>query len=221
MFTSCCECVGFWVTLLTWMPWSILSYEFSEFRESDPLSHGVFISTKPTILPYNYSQSNLRWHFRKALSKLKAQSSKVSFYCGRRDVRALSFELWNSIKKCHPKWDSGHPKWDSGISCALHGDIRYLMHFQGTVEFNVPAQLCLCPCQLPSRNLEPHAREVYTTSSSQVLSSVLSADNFAYVSVCVCLYVFNRVRMCPDDVVRWWRKQTAWEVREVSNTSED
>jgi hypothetical protein len=23
----------------------------------------------------------------------------------KRDFRALSFELWNSIRKCHPKWD--------------------------------------------------------------------------------------------------------------------
>ena len=58
---------------------------------------------------YIYSQSHLGWHFRKALSKLKAQSSKLerlfSPKRGKRGVRALSFELWNSIRKCHPKWD--------------------------------------------------------------------------------------------------------------------
>jgi len=39
----------------------------------------------------------------------KAQSSKLErlfFHVSvKRDVRALSFELWNSIRKCHPKWD--------------------------------------------------------------------------------------------------------------------
>ena len=39
----------------------------------------------------------------------KAQSSKLErLLCHvsvKRDVRALSFELWNSIRKCHPKWD--------------------------------------------------------------------------------------------------------------------
>jgi len=39
----------------------------------------------------------------------KAQSSKLErLFCHvlvKRDVRALSFELWNSIRKCHPKWD--------------------------------------------------------------------------------------------------------------------
>jgi len=38
----------------------------------------------------------------------KAQSSKLErLFCHvsvKRDVRALSFALWNSIRKCHPKW---------------------------------------------------------------------------------------------------------------------
>jgi len=42
-------------------------------------------------------------------SPFKAQSSNLeslfSLKRGKRDVRALSFELWNSIRKCHPKWD--------------------------------------------------------------------------------------------------------------------
>ena len=40
---------------------------------------------------------------------LKAQSSKLEgLFCHvsvKRGFRALSFELWNSIRKCHPKWD--------------------------------------------------------------------------------------------------------------------
>ena len=40
---------------------------------------------------------------------LKVQSSKLErLFCHvsvKRDVRALSFQLWNSIRKCHPKWD--------------------------------------------------------------------------------------------------------------------
>ena len=39
----------------------------------------------------------------------KAQISKLErLFCHvtvKRDVRALSFELWHSIRKCHPKWD--------------------------------------------------------------------------------------------------------------------
>jgi len=39
----------------------------------------------------------------------KTQSSKLEcLFChvsGKRDFRALSFELWNSIRKCHSKWD--------------------------------------------------------------------------------------------------------------------
>jgi len=39
----------------------------------------------------------------------KAQNSKLErLFCHvsvKRDVRALSFELWNSIRKCHPTWD--------------------------------------------------------------------------------------------------------------------
>jgi len=44
--------------------------------------------------------------FSKAVSKLKAQSSNVSCVTlVKRDVRALSFELCNCLRKCHPKWD--------------------------------------------------------------------------------------------------------------------
>jgi len=39
----------------------------------------------------------------------KAQNSKLErLFCHvsmKRDVRALNFDLWNSIRKCHPKWD--------------------------------------------------------------------------------------------------------------------
>ena len=39
----------------------------------------------------------------------KAQNSKLErLFCRnsvKRDVRALSFELWNSVRKCHPRWD--------------------------------------------------------------------------------------------------------------------
>jgi len=39
----------------------------------------------------------------------KVQSSKLErLFCHvsvKRDVRVLSFELWNRIQKCHPKWD--------------------------------------------------------------------------------------------------------------------
>ena len=47
-----------------------------------------------------YSQSHLGWYFR----KLKAQSSRVSFATFQwKETFELSFELWNSIRKCHSK----------------------------------------------------------------------------------------------------------------------
>jgi len=53
--------------------------------------------------------------FSKALSKLKAQSSPIErlflLKRGKRDARALSFELRNSIRKCHPKWDRLYSYW--------------------------------------------------------------------------------------------------------------
>jgi len=43
----------------------------------------------------------------------QAQSSKLErLFCHvsvKRDVRALSFELWYSIRKCHPEWDWLYP----------------------------------------------------------------------------------------------------------------
>jgi len=53
-----------------------------------------------------YSQSHVEWYFQ---SSFKAQSSKLerlfSLKRGKRKVWAFSFELWNRIRKCHPKWD--------------------------------------------------------------------------------------------------------------------
>jgi hypothetical protein len=43
-------------------------------------------------------------------SSFKVQNSNLeclfSLKRGKRDFRTLSFELWNSIRKCHPKWGS-------------------------------------------------------------------------------------------------------------------
>jgi len=56
-----------------------------------------------------HSQSYLGWHFQKALSKLKARSSKLerlfSLKRGKRDVRAWSLNFERAFRKCHPKWD--------------------------------------------------------------------------------------------------------------------
>ena len=47
--------------------------------------------------------------FSKALSKLKAQSSKFerlfSMKHRKTDVQAVSFELWKSFRKCHSRWN--------------------------------------------------------------------------------------------------------------------
>jgi hypothetical protein len=44
---------------------------------------------------------------RVTFSKNKSSKLEGLFYhvSGKRDFRALSFEFWNSIRKCHPKWD--------------------------------------------------------------------------------------------------------------------
>jgi len=54
---------------------------------------------------HTYSQSHLGWHhkFSNAVSKLKAQSSNVSFHW---NVAKETFKLWAlSFRKWHPKWD--------------------------------------------------------------------------------------------------------------------
>jgi len=71
-----------------WQKWFLLRHAHLMWR-IQPIPSGVTLS--------------------KALSKLKAQSSNVSFHWNVAkktfELWALSFELWNSIRKCHPKWD--------------------------------------------------------------------------------------------------------------------
>ena len=56
----------------------------------------------PDICKCIHNRSHLGWHFR-MLSKLKVQSSNVSFHW---NVAKETFELWAlSFRKCHPKWD--------------------------------------------------------------------------------------------------------------------
>jgi len=71
-------------------------------RQLSTRTHFLFTCMYTYICTYiyihRYSQSHLGWHFR----QLKAQSSHDSV---KRAIRPLSFELWNSIRKFHPKWD--------------------------------------------------------------------------------------------------------------------
>ena len=77
----------------------------------------------PTWKPFSRWRSSLRaWSSRNWIqlqqiphgvtflkSSFKVQSSKLELLLllkrGKRNVRALSFQLWNSFRKCHPKWD--------------------------------------------------------------------------------------------------------------------
>jgi len=48
---------------------------------------------------FMYSQSRLGWHF--WMLKIKARTSLLPRFS---ENRRWSFELWNSIRTCHPKW---------------------------------------------------------------------------------------------------------------------
>jgi len=53
-----------------------------------------------------FSTANPIWGDIFGSSKLKARTSLLPGHASvKRDVGALSFELWNSIRKCHLKWD--------------------------------------------------------------------------------------------------------------------
>ena len=53
-----------------------------------------------------YSKSHVGLHFRKFFQSSKLKVERLfSPKHGKRDVQAWSSELWNSIQKCHPKWD--------------------------------------------------------------------------------------------------------------------
>jgi len=51
-----------------------------------------------------YSLTHLQWYFRKLFQSTKLEHL-FSQKCGKRDVRALIFEFWNSIRKCRRRWD--------------------------------------------------------------------------------------------------------------------
>jgi len=63
--------------------------------EGIPRGGRVYSPPCPWDTHYQFSIKTL-------LSKLETLSCHVSV---KRDVRTLSFELSNSIRKCHPKWD--------------------------------------------------------------------------------------------------------------------
>ena len=81
----------------------------------------------------------------------KAQSSKLErLFCHvsvERDVRALSFELWNSIRRCHPKWDWLY----TSLSTAL---IDTYMCSQGSPEY-----VCISDWNYPRDQNYPRSRE--------------------------------------------------------------
>ena len=81
-----------------------------------------------------HRQSHLGWHFRKVF---KPQVSKLecifSLKRGKRDVRALSFELWNSIRKCHPNLDQLYSKICLRVEFLLKTDSEYLRDAEVTL----------------------------------------------------------------------------------------
>ena len=68
---------------------------------SDCFRHGIFSKEICTANP--------TWGDIFESSKLKARKSLLPHFSEKRrsgcELWALSFELWNSIRKCHPKWD--------------------------------------------------------------------------------------------------------------------
>jgi len=127
-------CLGFWVLSITIILWKcqvgvgcFLSQVQHFFSGQTQISTILYFGSQSNIYlrwrPMMYSQYVhigirihahtcahthterciwQRWWYNNALSKLERL---FSLKRGKRDVRALSFELWNSIRKCHPKWD--------------------------------------------------------------------------------------------------------------------
>jgi len=77
----------------------------------------------------------------------KAQSSKLErLFCHdsvKRDVRALSFELCNSIRKCHPKWDWLYTLTFELCSHCIPHDYR--AHLEYTTTYTLTFELCSIP----------------------------------------------------------------------------
>jgi len=83
-----------------------------------------------------------------AVTFSKPQSSKLErlfwHVSVKRDVRALSFELWNIIRKCHPKFESG-------IGCTLTStkDLNVCKLVRWT-KFVLFSYFSACECPVPS-----------------------------------------------------------------------
>jgi len=99
------------------MTWVVINphEDFSHFAEVYIFRSRILQGRTVTIPTIWHITANPTWGDICESSKLKARSSllprfsekrRLSFELSvKRDDRALSFELWNSIRKCHPKWD--------------------------------------------------------------------------------------------------------------------
>jgi len=123
----------------------IHSYEWQFTRTSDMTHSKVWDWTLVHIMRVVWCLSHsLTWvmvqpiplgvTFSNAVSKLKAQSSKISFHW---NVAKETFELWAlCFRKCHPKWDWLYSQrtWDISVYYVMHVcgawdiSVYYLMH---------------------------------------------------------------------------------------------
>jgi len=116
-------------------------------------------------------------------SKLKAR--RVFCHVSvKRDVRALSFDLWNSIRKCHPKWD-----WLYMRVCV--SSIPWIVYQGVYIHVCVCVGMCMCEC-------------VYRVSHETCTQSYISIYRFIFLYICVWLCVWGVCVKCV--CVCMWRE---------------
>jgi len=94
----------------------------------------------------------------------KAQSSKLErLFCHvsvRVDVRALSFELWNSIRKYHPKWD-----WQYIVLDNLYTPFQKHSHLQNTHTLHklttCSVLQCVAVCRYTLQHTAKHCKNTH------------------------------------------------------------
>jgi len=125
----------------------------------------------------------------------KAQSSKlerlVCHVSVKRDVRALSFELLNSIRKCHPKWDWLYFERNSLVTLLEAQCARILFfRFVNIGFFLILFFVCARPLSLKKAFLPP--------LSTRLLCLIVTIPLvcWLYMCACVCVPLYMNVKVC-------------------------